>query len=445
MKADKNKILFNFEDENNIFEKEIFFGSEDQDSEILFAPEDKEEIKKDKASKWKILIVDDEQEIHKITELVLNDVDFEGKGIEFINAYSAKQAKEIIDSESDIAVILLDVVMENEDSGLNLVKYIRDDLKNNLVQIILRTGHSGQAPERELIKAYDINDYKEKTELTSQKLYTTVMTSLRSYYNLKRLKETVATKERIESELEIASKIQVSMLPRSFPPFPNSDEFDIFASMEPARQVGGDFYDFFFISDNKLCLVIGDVSGKGIPAAIFMAITKTLIKSEALKDISPADIFYNVNNALCKDNDESLFVTAFIGIVDLRTGEFEFANAGHNAPLICRDNKGCSYLKSKDTFILGINEDFKYKTETTQLNPNNVLVLYTDGVIESRNNAKEQYSNQRLQELLSELEDKDVNNIEKVVKDDIKSFTKGAHQFDDLTMLILKFNRTSDI
>ncbi|WP_018249109.1 PP2C family protein-serine/threonine phosphatase [Orenia marismortui] len=445
MKADKNKILFNFEDKNNIFEKEIFFGSEDQDSEILFAPEDKEEIKKDKASKWKILIVDDEKEIHRITELVLNDVDFEGKGIEFINAYSAKQAKEIIDSESDIAVILLDVVMENEDSGLNLVKYIRDDLKNNLVQIILRTGHSGQAPERELIKAYDINDYKEKTELTSQKLYTTVMTSLRSYYNLRKLKETVATKERIESELEIASKIQVSMLPRSFPPFPNSDEFDIFASMEPARQVGGDFYDFFFISDNKLCLVIGDVSGKGIPAAIFMAITKTLIKSEALKDISPADIFYNVNNALCKDNDESLFVTAFIGILDLRTGEFEFANAGHNAPLICRDNNECRYLKSKDTFILGINEDFKYKTETTQFNPNNVLVLYTDGVTESRNNAKEQYSNQRLQELLSELEDKDVNNIEKVVKDDLRSFTKGAHQFDDLTMLILKFNRTSDI
>jgi serine phosphatase RsbU (regulator of sigma subunit) len=435
-------ILFDFEDDKSTSEDELLFESGDKD-EIIFAFQDGEESLENELPPWKILIVDDEEEVHKITRIVLDDFTFEGRDMSFINAYSEAEAKELLNEHSDIAVVLLDVVMENENSGLEVVKYIREVLQNKLVQIILRTGQPGQAPEKDVIKDYDINDYKEKTELTSKKLYTTIMTSLRSYQNLKKLEETSAAKEKIESELQVASKIQASMLPRIFPPFPDRNEFEIFASMEPARNVGGDFYDFFFINDDKFCFVIGDVAGNGVPAALFMVITKTLIKNEALRNISAEEILYNVNNALCKDNDEFIFVTAFIGILDLKTGELEYANAGHNAPLICQaDNGECGYIKSNDTFILGITEEFEYQKGSLNLNPDDVVFLYTDGVIESRNENKEQYGSNRLQKVISEIEDKNVYNIEEVVKEDLDRFTQGSYLFDDVTMLVLKFNRT---
>lgn len=442
MVRNNNDILFDFEDDKSTSEDDLLFESEESDG-IIYTFQDGEEYLENELPPWKILIVDDEEEVHKITRIVLDDFTFEGRDMRFINAYSAAEAKKLLNEHSDIAIVLLDVVMENEDSGLEVVKYIREELGNKLVQIILRTGQPGQAPERSVIKEYDINDYKEKTELTSKKLYTTVMTSLRSYKNLKKLEETSAAKEKIESELQVASKIQASMLPRIFPPFPDRNEFEIFASMEPARNVGGDFYDFFFINDNKFCFVIGDVAGNGVPAALFMVITKTLIKNEALRNISAEEILYNVNNALCKDNDEYIFVTAFIGILDLDTGELEFANAGHNSPLICRaEDRECSYIKSNNTFILGITEEFEYQRGSLSLDSGDVIFLYTDGVTESRDENKEQYGNVRLQKVISKIENKDVYNIEQVVKDDLSKFTKGAYLFDDVTMLVLKFNRT---
>jgi len=436
-----NDLLFDFEDDKGTSDDKLLFESEESD-EMRYTFQDGEEYVENELPPWKILIVDDEQEVHKITRIVLDDFTFEGRDMSFINAYSAVEAKKLLSKHSDIAVVLLDVVMESDDSGLEVVKYIREELQNKLVQIILRTGQPGQAPERNVIKEYDINDYKEKTELTSKKLYTTIMTSLRSYQNLKKLEETSAAKEKIESELQVASKIQASMLPRIFPPFPDRNEFEIFASMEPARNVGGDFYDFFFINDNKFCFVIGDVAGNGVPAALFMVITKTLIKNEALRNISAKEILYNVNNALCKDNDEYIFVTAFIGILDLKTGKLEFANAGHNSPLICRAESGeCNYIKSNNTFILGITEEFEYQKGNLSLDPDDVIFLYTDGVTESRNDDKEQYGNARLQKVVSEIEDKDVYNIEQVVKNDLSRFTKEAYLFDDVTMLSLKFNK----
>ncbi|MGM0369292.1 MAG: PP2C family protein-serine/threonine phosphatase [Bacillota bacterium] len=437
----KNKeIVFDFDQQDDNTQSESLFKKK-QTEDVKFATSDPEEELVELDS-WKILVVDDQEEVHQVTEMVLDDFIYENRKIDFLRAYSAAEAKEILANNSDIAVILLDVVMEEDDSGLKLVKYIREELKNELVRIVLRTGQPGEAPEKEVIRDYDINDYKEKTELTSKRMYTTVITALRSYQGLKKLKETTAAKNRIESELDIATKIQSDMLPKTFPPFPSREEIDIFASMTPARQVGGDLYDFFFITEDKLCIVIGDASGKGVPAALFMAIAKKLIKTEALKDISLEEIIYYVNNALCRENEELLFVTAFIGILDVKTGKLDFINAGHNAPLICGDNE-CNYLDVKSNFILGITENYKYQKQSMFLDRDDILFLYTDGVTEAMNGEQEQYSSNRLQTILTKIKNKQVAEIENNIKEDISKFITENPQSDDLTMLILKFNGSS--
>ena len=435
------EIVFDFEQQTDNSKSESLFKKSDN-NQVKFATSGAEE-ELVTMPPWKILIVDDQEEVHQVTEMVLNDFIYEQRGIEFLRAYSTAEAKEILNQQDDIAVILLDVVMDEDDSGLKLVRYIRDDLENELVRIVLRTGQPGEAPEKEVIRDYDINDYKEKTELTAKKLYTTIMTSLRSYQGLKKLRETTAAKNKIESELDVATKIQSDMLPKEFPPFPDREEIDIFASMTPARQVGGDLYDFFFITEDKLCIVIGDASGKGVPAALFMAITKKLIKAEALKNIPLEKILYYVNNSLCRENGELLFVTAFVGILNVKTGKLEFANAGHNAPLICR-NSHCEYLDLESNFILGITEDYKYKKQSLFLTKGDTLFLYTDGVTEAINKEEKQYSPERLKKVLEEIKNNSVNQIENKIKADINEFAAKNPQFDDLTMLVLKFNGYSD-
>ncbi|RDE62609.1 HAMP domain-containing protein [Psychrilyobacter piezotolerans] len=257
------------------------------------------------------------------------------------------------------------------------------------------------------------------------------------------LKETAAAEEKIENELEIAKRIQVSMLPRIFPPFPTRKEFDIFASMEPAKEVGGDYYDFFLIDENRLCFSIADVSGKGVPASLFMVIAKTLMKNEALRGISAEEVLFNVNNMLVEDNDECLFVTAFICILNIATGEVEYSNAGHNPPLICRKgNSEYEYLSMEKNFVVGGIPGFKFKKENLKLENGDILYLYTDGVTEAMDKENKQYSETRLKKLISEMkkDKRDVYNIEKVIKEDIKEFVDGAEPSDDITMVILKYN-----
>lgn len=258
-----------------------------------------------------------------------------------------------------------------------------------------------------------------------------------------KLKETTAAKEKIESELEIAKRIQTSMLPRIFPPFPDRKEFDIFASMEPAREVGGDYYDFFLIDENRLCFLIADVSGKGVPASLFMVIAKTLMKNEALRGIPAEEVLFNVNNMLGEDNDECLFVTVFICILDVTTGEVEYSNGGHNPPLICRkDEDEYEYLALEKNFVLGGIPEFNFKRENLKLGSGDILYLYTDGVTEAMDKDNKQYSEPRLKKVLSEIkrDKRDVYNIEKIVKEDIKEFVGGAEQSDDITMIVIKYN-----
>ncbi|MFC2019224.1 SpoIIE family protein phosphatase [Chloroflexota bacterium] len=264
------------------------------------------------------------------------------------------------------------------------------------------------------------------------------MTSnLKTY--MENLRETTAAKERIESDLRIAGEIQTSMLPRTFPPFPNRKEVDIFATIEPAKEVGGDFYDFFFIEENKLCFLIGDVSGKGVPAALFMVATKTLLKTVALRDIPPEEVLFQVNNTLCPDNDACMFATIAYAILNTETGEVELSNAGHNPPLIFSSDRGFEFVDVPKGIAAGVMEDTGYNKIRLTLKPGDIIFLYTDGVTEAMNPEGELFSEERLKQCLSELKPEDAENVINLVRAELTTFVRGAHQADDITMLALEF------
>jgi sigma-B regulation protein RsbU (phosphoserine phosphatase) len=247
-------------------------------------------------------------------------------------------------------------------------------------------------------------------------------------------------KERIESELNIASRIQQDMLPMIFPPFPENEEIDIFASMSAAKQVGGDFYDFFLINPNTLFFVIGDVSGKGIPASLFMVISKTLIKNEAMSGISPAEVLFKVNNSLNEGNDEMMFVTVLLCTMDLTSGEVHFANGGHNPPLLMRKEQGVEFVKLDKSKILGVFPDKSFSNQKLTLTPGETLFLYTDGVTEAMNPDNIQFSEKQLHKTLSERQGLSVEKIEEEVQKAVKDFVKDAEQSDDITMLVVRYN-----
>jgi serine phosphatase RsbU (regulator of sigma subunit) len=257
--------------------------------------------------------------------------------------------------------------------------------------------------------------------------------------SLENLTSTVAEKERIEADLRIAHDIQQNMLPQIFPAFPDRAEFDIFALMEPAKEVGGDFYDFFFINQSKLCFLIGDVSGKGVPAALFMTIAKILLKREALRNLTPDEILYNVNNIICPDNETAMFVTILCAILDVETGELQFCNAGHNPPLIYHGGEDFEYMRLPRNFVLGPIEDTAFTAYRMELKPNDILFLYTDGVTEAMNRGGQLFSEDRLMRILSNLRNNSVTGLIHGVREEIEEFSQGAPQSDDITMITLQF------
>lgn len=250
---------------------------------------------------------------------------------------------------------------------------------------------------------------------------------------------------RIDKELEFARAIQHSALPGVFPPFPNKKEFDIFATMDTAKEVGGDFYDFYFVGEDRLAFLIADVSGKGIPAAMFMMTAKTLLKSFAETGSAVNDVFTNANEKLCENNDAGMFVTAWMGIIDLKTGLVEFANAGHNPPLVRHKDGKFEYLKCRAGFVLAGMEEIRYKKNELQLNPGDEIFLYTDGVTEATDTNDQLYGDERLLDFLNTLHKVPADSVCGAVKADVDRFVADASQSDDITMVYLKYNGgTSD-
>jgi sigma-B regulation protein RsbU (phosphoserine phosphatase) len=253
--------------------------------------------------------------------------------------------------------------------------------------------------------------------------------------SLENLRRTRFAKERMESELNIGREIQMSMLPLRFPLFPDRTEFDAYAMLQPAREVGGDFYDLFLIDDHHFCFVVGDVSGKGVPAALFMAVTKTLIKSRASNDLSPGSILSHVNSELSRENESCMFVTLFVAILDLRDGSLVYSNAGHNPPYILRGDGSMDRLGNRHGPIVAAVEGIAYREDRDVIRPAEQIVLYTDGVTEAADVDYNLYSEDRLASILGGLDRRPVQSILEYVVGDVEEFRGAAEPSDDITLV----------
>lgn len=251
-------------------------------------------------------------------------------------------------------------------------------------------------------------------------------------------KEDSEEKQRISTELQVATQIQANMLPSIFPAFPSHEEVDIYASMQPAKEVGGDFYDFYTVDSDHIAMVMANVSGKGVPAALFMVIAKTLIKNQAQAGCSPAEIFTSVNAQLYENNENNMFVTAWIGIYEVSSGKLTFSNAGHNPPLVKRGNGSFEYLRITSGFVLAGLEAAKYRQSEIILEKGDILYLYTDGVTEASNSRSEFYGEERLSQIMNRHLEAEPADLLSAVKSDMEAFTQGMPQYDDITMLALK-------
>jgi sigma-B regulation protein RsbU (phosphoserine phosphatase) len=260
---------------------------------------------------------------------------------------------------------------------------------------------------------------------------------------LGQLETEIEARERIHAELRVARNIQHSMLPREFPPFPGRNDFEIHATMEPASEVGGDFYDFFLIRDDRLCVLVGDVSGKGIPAALLMAVSKTLLRSEAMQGHPPGQILARVNQALCAGNPECMFLTVFCLILNTRTGEAEYSSGGHNPPLLRSRDGVVSFIGTEPGLLIGYDEDFRWESTALKFNPGDTVFLYTDGITEAENANQDPYSDDRFRKLISALPGSDLKQVLDGVRQDIARHAQGQAQSDDITLLALKYNGPS--
>ena len=256
------------------------------------------------------------------------------------------------------------------------------------------------------------------------------------------LKETTAAKERIESELMIARDIQMGILPKIFPPYPEREEFDLYATIEPAKEVGGDLFNFFLLDDDHLCLVIGDVSGKGVPASLFMAVTTTLIRSKATKGLAPSTVLQRVNEDLSLDNPSMMFVTLLLGVLDIRTGELEYCNAGHNPPLRIDAAGEVLTLEGSHGIALGVMEETEFPSNTITLGKGQTLFLYTDGVTEAIDPSEALYTEKRLMARLKEASADSPEKMIGAIMEDVNAFSAGTAQTDDITMVALRYNGT---
>ena len=256
---------------------------------------------------------------------------------------------------------------------------------------------------------------------------------------IENITEITREKERVSTELHMANQIQSSMLPHIFPAYPDRHEFDIYASMDPAKEVGGDFYDFFLIDDDHLCLVMADVSGKGVPAALFMMISKTILQSCAMLGRSPAEILRKTNEALCSNNQVEMFVTVWVGILEISTGKLTAANAGHEYPVIKRPGGRFELIKDRHGLVIGAMDSANYKEYELQLEPGTKLFLYTDGVPEATDASNALFGTQRMLEALNGAPDTAPEQLLKNVRKAVDSFVQEAEQFDDLTMMCLEY------
>lgn len=307
-----------------------------------------------------------------------------------------------------------------------------------IVILLQRVVISGIYKVNKSLKKITNGDLEEKVNVKNSKEFEMLSEGINTTVDALKLAIDAAAK-RLDEELELAKSIQHSALPNIFPPYPEHKEFEIYATMDTAKEVGGDFYDFFFIDPNHFAFLVADVSGKGIPAALFMMTSKTIIKNLAKTGLSPEQIITKTNKQLYKTNEQGFFVTLFLAVLELSTGKLICVNAGHNPPLIKRSGSKFEYFNCKPDLVVGAMSDTNYTSCETQLNPNDSIFLYTDGITEAINKEQEFYGEKRLLEKLNSITDTGVENILAEVKSDVEVFSNKEPQADDITMLALEY------
>ena len=339
-------------------------------------------------------------------------------------------AEEISHARSTMIVLLVAVTLLALTGALMFAKRIVRPLRSMTDRVISLGG------EDLLFRMEDTYRTGDEVEALAESF---AKLSARTLQYVDQVRSVTAEKERIGTELALATNIQASMLPHIFPAFPERDEFDIFASMDPAKEVGGDFYDYFLVDEDHLCMIIADVSGKGVPAALFMMASKIILQSSAMLHCSPEEILQRANRTICMNNEMEMFVTVWLGILELSTGKLIAANAGHEIPALRRPGQPFELFRDKHGFVIGGIENVKYRPYEIRMEPGSKLFLYTDGVAEATNAEKELFGTDRMIDALNRDPDAAPEQLLKNVRTAVDGFVKEAEQFDDLTMLCLEY------
>ncbi len=380
------------------------------------------------------MVVDDEVDLEPLIRQKFRKQIRTGE-YDFVFAHNGLEALSKLIEFPDIGIILSDINMPEMD-GLTLLTKLKE-LKNPSLKTVIVSAYGDMENIRVamnrgafdfLTKPINFDDL----EITINKTLEEIIIQRQALHEHDQLIS-------IRHDLNVAREIQQGILPKTFPPFPNRKDFEIYANMAAAKEVGGDFYDFFMIDNDRLGFVIGDVSGKGIPAAIFMAVSRTLIRATGQKGMPAGECMHYANNLLCNESVSSMFVTVFYGIMNMKTGELEYGNAGHNPPYILKKDGTIEIVPSTGDIILGVFEDQAYKSKTISMNPGDGILLFTDGVTEAFNRADEEYGEERLEKLLLTMKDFSTDKIVNTIIEDVNTFALGVAQSDDITMLSLKY------
>ncbi len=385
----------------------------------------------------RILVVDDEPDL----ELLISQrfrKRIRSQELDFTFAGNGVEALEKLGADGEMDVVLTDINMPVMD-GLTLLSRLHEE--HPLLRSVIVSAYGDMANIRTALNrgAYDFLtkpiDFQD-LEITLDK----------TIHEVTARKQAAADRDvllTLRKELEIARRIQESLVPQKFPPFPNRQDLEVYGSMLPATQVGGDLFDFYFLDQDRLAFTIGDVSGKGVASAMMMAVTRTLLRASAMKGLAPAACLDEVNQILRRERVSAMFVTCFYGVLDTRTGEIEYSNAGHNPPLLLRADGGLDATELTGGLVMGQFARASYQSKRTRLGRGDTIVLYTDGITEAMNAAREEYSEPRLKSLLAHSAGKAAEDCVRAAMEDVNSFSASAPQSDDMTMLAIKYIGTT--
>jgi sigma-B regulation protein RsbU (phosphoserine phosphatase) len=382
----------------------------------------------------KILSVDDENDLELLLTQYFRRKIRKGE-YEFSFAHNGLEALTMLLKNKDYDIILSDINMPEMD-GLTMLTKI-NEMQNPALKCIMVSAYGDMGNIRQAMNNGAFDFATKPIDLDD--LSVTIEKAIEQIQYIKTMQQEHNQLESIKGDLAVAREIQQAILPRIFPPFPeNTGEMDIAATMNAAKDVGGDFYDFFRIDDDKIGFVIADVSGKGIPAAIFMAVSRTLIRATGIRGVTPSECISYSNDLLAKESANNMFVTVFYGIYNIKTGEVTYTNAGHNPPYLIKAGGTIEQLPFSKDIVVGALDDFQFSEETLQLEHGETLLLYTDGVTEAINVNDEEYGEKRLEETLKDVTQQNCQQIINTVKADVKTFAGEAEQSDDITLLAIK-------